>query len=106
MLPIIDNITVVPSVIAPGETAVLTILAHDPDSQVGLLSGTVTDLAGNVKAAQVSLTIQDLLSEMPNFLIFFYQSIFPINMLYNILGESASFSSFSTSFCNSKLRYI
>ncbi len=61
-IPIIDNIQVVPSVIAPGETAVLTITAHDPDSQVGLLTGTVTDLAGNVKAAQVSLTVQDILS--------------------------------------------
>ncbi len=62
MLPIIDSIDVVPAVIAPGETAVVTITAHDPDARTGTLTGIVSDLAGPPQQASAVLTIQDLLT--------------------------------------------
>ena len=60
--PIIDNITVVPSVISPGGKAVLTIMAHDPDDVAASLKVAVTDSEGNEVFKFAPLPVKDDLS--------------------------------------------
>ena len=61
--PIIDSISVAypagKSSVAPGETAVITVVAHDPDSQTVMVGVTVTDAAGNAGSGQVPVVISD-----------------------------------------------
>lgn len=60
--PIIDSIVAVPSTVFPRGAFVVTITAHDPDQQVGTLTGVVTDAAGNQNTAMVQITISDPLT--------------------------------------------
>lgn len=60
--PIIDSISIVPPTLSPGQTAIITILAHDPDSTTIPLLVSVSDLAGHSVTAAVSLPIGDPLT--------------------------------------------
>lgn len=64
--PIIDGIVVGypagKTTIAPGETATLTVAAHDVDSQTIQVTVTVTDAAGNVGTGQVPVVVSDPLT--------------------------------------------
>lgn len=60
--PIIDSITVSPDPVPTGQTAVITILAHDTDAQVVTFDVTVTDSAGNTATGQISSSVSDPLT--------------------------------------------
>ena len=45
--PIIDSVTITPDPVPVGGTAVVTIVAHDPDEVTYTIAGTVTDSSGN-----------------------------------------------------------
>jgi hypothetical protein len=65
--PVIDSIAVAypagQTSLAPGETATLTVAAHDPDGQTLSVTVTVTDAAGNVSTpGAASVTISDPLT--------------------------------------------
>lgn len=60
--PVIDSIQANPAVVAPGGSFVVTIVAHDPDEQIGTLVGTVRDSAGNESQASALVRIADPLA--------------------------------------------
>ena len=64
--PIIDSITVAypagQTSVAPGQTATLTVAAHDPDSQVVTVTVTVKDAAGNPATGTGTVTVMDPLT--------------------------------------------
>ena len=61
--PVINlPISVSPPIIRPGQMAVVTIDAFDPDATTGELTGVVTDSQGNVSQAAATLTISDPLT--------------------------------------------
>lgn len=64
--PIIDSITVSypagKTSVSPGETATITVVAHDVDSQTVQVSVTVKDAAGNVGTGQVPVVVSDPLT--------------------------------------------
>lgn len=60
--PIIDSIAANPSVVAPGGSFVVTVLAHDPDEVSGVLVGKVTDAAGNETQASALIRVADPLT--------------------------------------------
>lgn len=60
--PVIDSIAASPNNVPPGGAFVVSIVAHDPDSLSGRLTGRVVDSAGNSVDATVDIQINDVLS--------------------------------------------
>ena len=60
--PIIDSVVITPSSITPGGSADIKINAHDPDTGLVTLSGTVTDQNGEVAQVSGTVTITDALT--------------------------------------------
>lgn len=60
--PIIDSIIAQPAVVSPRGAFVVTITAHDPDEQSGILTGVVRDAAGNAAQASALVRISDPLT--------------------------------------------
>jgi len=60
--PVIREIRVTPSVIPPGGTAVVEILAIDGDARVITLTGTTEDSGGGQVTLTASLTVADPLT--------------------------------------------
>lgn len=60
--PIIDSITVSPDPVPTGQTATITVVAHDPDATAVTFDVTVTDSAGNTAAGQVAGSVADPLT--------------------------------------------
>jgi hypothetical protein len=61
--PVIDAIVVTPSTpLNPGQSATITVTAHDPDQSARTLTVTVTDAAGNSGTGQVVINVSDPLT--------------------------------------------
>lgn len=60
--PIVDSVVITPSTIAPGGSADIKVNAHDPDTGLVTLTGTVRDQAGNVANVSGTVTITDALT--------------------------------------------
>lgn len=60
--PIIDSITVSPDPVPTGQTATITVVAHDPDATPVTYNVTVTDSAGNTASGQVAGSVADPLT--------------------------------------------
>lgn len=60
--PIIDSVAFAPATVQPGQSTVLTVLAHDPDTQTVLVQGTVQDSQGNVQPFNGALDVGDPLT--------------------------------------------
>ncbi len=64
--PIIDSIVVTypagQTALTPGQSATITVNAHDPDAQAHTFSVTVTDAEGNAGTGQVVIPVQDPLT--------------------------------------------
>lgn len=60
--PIIDSITVSPDPVPTGQTATITVVAHDPDATSVTFNVTVTDSAGNTASGQISSSVADPLT--------------------------------------------
>lgn len=60
--PIIDSITVNPDPVPTGQSATVTIVAHDSDAQAVTFNVTVTDAQGNTASGQISSAVTDPLT--------------------------------------------
>lgn len=60
--PIIDSITVTPDPVPTGQTATITVVAHDPDQRTEVFTVIVRDAAGNEGTGTVDINIADPLS--------------------------------------------
>ncbi len=59
--PIIDSIDA-PASVQPGAAFVVTIVAHDPDEAVGVLTGRVADSAGETDQQDATVLVMDTLN--------------------------------------------
>jgi hypothetical protein len=60
--PVIDSIIVSPDPVPTGQTATVTVVAHDPDATTVTFNVTVTDSAGNTASGQISSSVADPLT--------------------------------------------
>lgn len=60
--PIIDSITISPNPVPPGQPAVITVIAHDPDQQSFTFTVVVSDSGGNETTGQGAFSVNDPLT--------------------------------------------
>lgn len=60
--PVIDSITVSPDPVPAGQTATITVVAHDSDATSVTFDVTVTDSQGNTASGQIASSVADALT--------------------------------------------